>query len=257
MTSPEGQDATHPLAKTNLPLLKHLQAQGQTVSSRGYHMQITNFFHWGFLIYRCDYSDDDLFHRFVAYLREEAERYHQLAKQDRTTGLYLCWTIIEDREGLDGATKGEVRERFVEWRDGLSVERDGEGADHPVTRFLPRFEYCIHVGKDSLDILRACEKAAASAPASGQQVSASPPIFFALVRAEQKLGGLPEGYEPDEDDEYDPGLENAMPDVEGSTEYDVGWMYVKAKDLVSLYEELHDDQGWHFLYTRPPAIARG
>lgn len=146
--------------------------------------------------------------------------------------------------------------------DGLSVERDGLGADHRVTRLLPRFEYCIHVGRDSLESLEAYEKAKAKAAAavlSGQRESAWPPVFFsfALVRAEQKLEGLPEGYDPDEIEEDNRDLENVMPDVEGSTECDVGWTYVNAKDLVSRYEELHHDQGWHFRYTRPPAIAKG
>lgn len=228
-------------------------------------MQITNF-HWGFVIYRCDYSNNDLFDRFITCLREEAERYHQRAKQDRTTGLYLRWTIIDDRDSLDGATKDEVRERFVVWRDGLSVEREGEGADHRVTRFLPRFEYCIHIGKDSLDSLRAHEEAlAAAAASSGQQesVSASPPVFFALVRAMQRPEGLPEGYDPnkaekeeeEDDDDYDVDHANDPPAVEGSTEDDVGWMYVKVRDWVALYEELHD-QAWYILYTRPPAIAK-
>lgn len=116
MTTPASRDANHPLAKPNLSLLRLLQAQGQTVGSRGYHMQITNFFHWGFVIYRCNYSNDDLFNIFIAYLREEAECYHQRAKQDRTTGLYLRWTIVEDIERLDSETKDEVRERFVGWR---------------------------------------------------------------------------------------------------------------------------------------------
>lgn len=258
MTSPANQDASHPLAKSNLPLLKLLQAQGQTVGTHGYHMQITNFLHWGFVIYRCDYSDDDLFVRFIAYLREQAERYHQRAKQDRTTGLYLRWTIVEDRERLDGATKDEAtkdeaRERFVVWRDGLSTERDGPGADHRVTRSLPQFEFCVHVGKDSLESLEAYEKA------SGQRASASPPVFFALVRAMQKLEGLPEDYDPNEadgDDEYDEDPSNDPPAVERSTEHDVGWMYIEARYWVTLYEELHGDQAWYILYTRPPAIAQ-
>jgi hypothetical protein len=48
----------HPLARDKLPILKLLQAEGQTVGSHGYHMQLTGYYSWGFVIYRCDYSDN-------------------------------------------------------------------------------------------------------------------------------------------------------------------------------------------------------
>lgn len=251
MTSHESQAYNHPLARENLPALKVLQAEGQTVGSRGHHMQITGLFYWGFIIYRCDYTDDALFERFIANLRSHAKNYHQRNKQDRTTGLYLRWTIVQDRETLDGATKDNVRQRFVEWRDGLSVDRDGPGADHRVTPYLPRFAYCVHVGKDSLDSLRACEGALESE-------QAVPPVFFALVRAERGLEGLPDDYDPDEDDEdeFDVDLSNTMPSIEGCTDEDVGWVYVETRYWVNLYEELHNDQAWYYLYARPPALVK-
>lgn len=251
MTSHESQAYNHPLARENLPALKALQSEGQTVGSRGHHMQITGLFYWGFVIYRCDYTDDALFDRFISNLRSHANSYHRRNKQDRTTGLYLRWTIIQDREGLDGATKDAVRQRFIEWREGLSVERDGPGADHRVTPYLPRFEYCVHVGKDSLDSLRAYE----AASESGQAV---PPVFFALVRAERRPEGLPDDYDPDEDerDECDVDLANTGPPIEGCTDEDVGWVYVETECWVNLYEELHNDQAWYYLYARPPALVK-
>lgn len=255
MTSDASQAYEHPLAREHLSALKALQAEGQTVGAHGYHMQMTGFFHWGFVIYRCDYSDDGLFDRFIAYLREQAERYHRDCRQDRTTGLYLRWTIVQGREALEGATRDQVRRRFVEWRDGLSAERDGPGADHRITPYLPRFEYCVHVGRDSLDSLRAHEEALRA----GRKKHAAPPVFFAIVRAEQRLTGLPEGYDPDEnedEEEYHEDPASALHAIEGCTDEDVGWMYVPADHLVTLYEELHNDQAWYELYARPPAIVK-
>ncbi|KAG6354978.1 hypothetical protein INS49_004059 [Diaporthe citri] len=255
MTSNESQAYEHPLAREHLSALKALQAEGQTVGARGYHMLMTGFFHWGFVIYRCDYSDDALFDGFIAYLREQAERYHRACKQDRTTGLYLRWTIAQGREALDELTKDSVRRRFVEWRDGLWVERDGPGADHCVTPYLPRSEYCVHVGRGSLDSLGAHEEALRA----GQEEHAAPPVFFAIVRAEQRLTGLPEGYDPDEnedEDEYGEDPESALRAIEGCTDEDVGWRYVPADNWVTLYEELHDDQAWYYLYARPPGIVK-
>lgn len=255
MTSDESQAYEHPLANEHLSALKALQAEGQTVGARGHHMQMTGFFHWGFAIYRCDYSDDALFDRFIAYLQEQAERHHRDCQQDRTTGLYIRWDIIQDRGALDGATKDQVRQRFVEWRDGLSVERDGAGADHRITPYLPRFEYCMHVGRDSLDSLVAHEEALRA----GKEKHAAPKVFFAIVQAKQRPAGLPEGYDPDEDeedeDEYDEDPANVPRAIEGCTDEDVGWAYVPADHWVTLYEELHNDQAWHYLYARPPGIV--
>lgn len=257
MTSEDSHAYEHPLAREHLSALKALQAEGQTVGARGHHMQMTSFFHWGFVIYRCDYSDDALFEKFIDYLREQAERYHRRCHQDRTTGLYLRWTIMQDRETLDGTTKDQVRQRFVEWRDALSVERDGPGADHRITPYLPRFEYCVHVGRDSLDSLSGHEEAVRT----GKKTHEAPPVFFALVQAEQRPAGLPEGYDPyeeaeGEEDKYDEDPATAPHAIEGCTDQDVGWMYVPADNLVTLYEELHTDQAWYYLYVRPPGIVK-
>lgn len=254
MTSDESQAYEHPLAREHLSALKALQAEGQTVGARGHHMQMTGFFHWGFVIYRCDYSDDALFDKFIAYIREQAGRYHRDCQQDRTTSLYLRWTIMQDREALDGATKDQVRRRFIEWRDGLSVERDGAGSDHRITPYLPRFEYCMHVGRDSLDSLKAHEEALQA----GKKKHEAPPVCFAIVQAKQRPAGLPEGYDPDEEDEdeYDEDPTTAPSAIEGCTDEDVGWMYVPADNWVNLYEELHNDQAWYYLYARPPGIVK-
>ncbi|KAG8169242.1 hypothetical protein KVR01_001991 [Diaporthe batatas] len=247
MASDKSQLYEHPLARENLQTLKALQTEGQTM---------TGFFKWGFIIYRCDYSDDALFDRFVAYLRDQAEDYHRLSHQDRTTGLYLQWTVVQDRKALDGATKDQARQRFVEWRDGLSVGRDGPGADHRVTPYLPRFEYCVHVGRDSLDSLIAHEEA----PQAGKSKCAVTPVFFAVVRAAQRPAGLPEGYddpkEGDEGDDYIDDSATKPPAIEGCTDQGVGWMYVAADDWVELYEELHVDQAWYILYRRPPGVVK-
>jgi hypothetical protein len=153
--------------------------------------------------------------------------------QDRTTGPYLRWSVVEDAATLDGATKEQVRDKHIEWRNGLSVERDGPGADHPITKLLPRFEYAIHVGRDSLDSLIAHEAAGGVARFS--------PIYFTLVRAPQPLLS-----HDDEDDEDEEDLSDG---------YDVEWMYVDTNLWIEIYEELHGDSGWQHNYARPPKVC--
>lgn len=67
---------------------------------------------------------------------------------------YHEWTIVEDREALDGAPKGDVHSRFRRWSEARSVERDGPGADHELIGqmgLVARFEACIVVDKECLD----------------------------------------------------------------------------------------------------------
>lgn len=82
------------------------------MGSRGYHMQLSGFFHSGFVIYRSDYSYDEHLARFLARLCHEVDTYINNSREDRATGPYLEWTIIKDRESLDGAIKEQVREPF-------------------------------------------------------------------------------------------------------------------------------------------------
>ncbi|KAJ4423234.1 hypothetical protein N0V82_002095 [Gnomoniopsis sp. IMI 355080] len=79
-------------------------------------MQMTGLHHRGFVIYRCDDSNDNHFDKSIYHLRKEVDAYHQRAKQDLTTGLYPRWAIVQHREIIDGATKYQARQRFVEWR---------------------------------------------------------------------------------------------------------------------------------------------
>ncbi|KAK9423237.1 hypothetical protein SUNI508_14049 [Seiridium unicorne] len=237
--------ADDPLARENLSTLKALQAEGQQVGSRGYHMQLSGFFHWGFVVYRCDYTDDELWARFIARLRHEVDAYMGRNHEDRTTGPYLEWTIIEDRESLDRATKEQVRELFRTWRRGLSVERDGPGADNPLTTRLPRFEYCVHIGDDSLSSLLDWEKYKA-----GGGRGRGPPVKCALVSvpAEHPSAALSastledEGGESDESEDLSDG-------------HDIRWMYIPLDSWVVAYEELHIGHGWDLIYKRPPEVG--
>lgn len=41
-----------------------------------------------------------------------------------------------------------------------------------------------------------------------------------------------------------------------TSKQDVEWMHVKAENCAVLYKELHSDQAWYSLYTRPPALVK-
>lgn len=232
--------ADHPLAQENLPVLKALQAEGQKVSGRGYSMQLSGFFHWGFVVYRCDYSDNELWARYMAQWHQITNDYMTHRQEDRTTAPYLEWTVIEDKEKLAGASKEDAKELFRVWRRELSVERDGLGADHPMTRELPRFKYCVHVGCDSLDSLMVEQQFKQSGVRDRR-----PPVTFVLV-------SVPDDDVPKKSDEDNDGSDDESEDL--SDGYDIGWMHVPLKFWVVAYEDLHSDNNWHSHYKRPPAV---
>ncbi|KAH7041225.1 uncharacterized protein B0I36DRAFT_358413 [Microdochium trichocladiopsis] len=155
MSAPENR----PLALENQACLEALQAEGQVIGRHGERMRDAKFWTIGLVVYRCDYSDDALWERYLANLRKEADEWFKRHKQDRTTALYYKWTIFEDREALHGASKLLVRDKHAAWRDEMSVERDGPGADRLYAKAMPRFTFALHVGRDSLDTLVAYEVA--------------------------------------------------------------------------------------------------
>lgn len=117
-------------------------------------IQNTGFRKWGFRIYRCTYGDDDAWNRYVGNLEDEFRRSLVVTGSDYMLPPYHEWTIVEDRDALDGASKADVRSRFRQWSEERSVERDGPGADHHLIGnigLVARFEACIMVDKECLD----------------------------------------------------------------------------------------------------------
>ncbi|KAG6364165.1 hypothetical protein INS49_005763 [Diaporthe citri] len=119
-------------------------------------IQKTGFRRWGFRIYRCTYDDDDddAWDRYVGNLEHRLQKGLKATGSDYMLAPYHEWTIVEDREALDGAAKGEVRSRFRRWREARSVQRDGPGADHELIGLIglvARFEACIMVDEECLD----------------------------------------------------------------------------------------------------------
>lgn len=136
----------HPLASENQILLESLQKECQVIGYHGEQLQRAQFWTMGFVVYRCDdYTDNALWERYMQMLWDEGERYFVKLKMDRTVASYWDWTVVEDRESLRGADKNVVKQKHEEWRDARSEERDGPGALHMVTRWMPRFMFALHV----------------------------------------------------------------------------------------------------------------
>lgn len=211
-------------------------------------MRQTGFHEWGFVIYRCAYGDDDLWDRYIAALK--ADVYEGLDHNGRgSLEPFVRWTVVQDREALDGAPKALVRGRFAAWRDQHAVSRPQAsllaslvplpGEAGPL---LPRFTCCLYVDQKCLATLEAhlSGKAARPAPGLGR-----PPPPLVAVAVDGDFSG--------DDSDGDQGA-RGHPPVDGCTDYYVGWQYCNTLYLASLYDKLHREK-LSSDYKRPPAIA--
>jgi hypothetical protein len=213
---------------------------------------------WGFVIFRGTYDNDAEWNTFIALLEQSVVRGLQFAKLEDKLRPDLEWTIIEDRASLEGASKDTVRARFLVWVADRSVERDGVQADAPwLTDYVPRYRYCIYVDDACFSSI--------GARRAGRTTK------WRLNGG--KLAIINSLYQPcdddadDETDEDEEGSDESEDDdeyvsVEGNTDYDVGWTYIHAVELGSIYSSMCYPDAWDSVYrgNRPdsrPEARRG
>ncbi|KAL8380866.1 hypothetical protein RB595_005248 [Gaeumannomyces hyphopodioides] len=227
----------------------------QTINNRNH----TGYHKWGFVIFRCTYDKNALWDAFITVVKSCAAFWLRREGQEDILGPGLEWTVVEDREALDGASKDAVRERFRAWVAARSVERDGEGIHNPdVAEELPRFRYCVYVDRACLEAVRVSWSTVRSNYFLHGEV--------VVINAAPKDPAIPpDSDEEDEDEDDDDDDDDVFEEVEGSTAKDVGWTYVGANMLVPIYEELHfrgsEWETWEMVYKRPspdgPAVQEG
>lgn len=160
------------------------------------------------------------------------------------------WTVVDDRERLENATKCDVRRMFNEWVNSPEAAAEQPNAkDTPATSFSPRYAFCIHVDETSLR----------SVLDDSKDWHLNFINRFWIPEEEES------DYEdPDEDDFTEEELEEQRlaaiwPEIEGCTEEDVGWYKERRGIVVSGYVSFFSDFGhqksWRLWYTRPPQLA--
>ncbi|KAL2076213.1 hypothetical protein VTL71DRAFT_1156 [Oculimacula yallundae] len=239
-------------------------------------MKTLSFPKFGFVIYRCTYSDDVAWKKLLTLIKEEAQTHiEELGPGRNWLGSHLEWTVIEDPI-LDGASHDEVKMRFDKWADENVVE--SERTSRNVLRWLPRFNYCVVVDEKCLVSLERSEstsKAATAVPGK------EPPVFLVLMRAprgipawmggggsqRRRLRRLSDGDSVDETEQDLEDEERRMREEEQEEEdeiehrgdtpeeaWEATWMFVEPRSLLSLYNTLHSDTGWQHFYVRPPGV---
>lgn len=182
-----------------------------------------DFYQWGFVILRGVYDDDVEWEKFInLYKRKLLDELEMFGVQN-VFSQHLQFTVIEDRAALEGASKDAVRARFIQW---VEEQRAGELADKPKAfTFHPRFKYCLYMDE-------VCMKTITARQPSLREGEA---LWYLSIESRSIIiHGLHGPVEINEDDEEDEGY----PELDGTTNYDVGWTYISFYGLVQLYANL-------------------
>ncbi|KAL6854898.1 hypothetical protein ACO1O0_006033 [Amphichorda felina] len=227
--------------------------QSETMGSTVRCMQETGFHRWGYVLYRCTYSDDVAWDYYVQNIYEAVRDSLELFGGDLLLMKYFHLEIIEDRATLDNASKRYVREQFKEWcAVHQSVENGGPATGSLYDGEIPMFHFCLYADQKCLDKVGGHKEWAAKKAEEDEararegrpplrQKYGEPLVPVVLIDKDcDPEGEGPDGYE----------------EIEGCTQEFVGWVYIEVGDIVSLYDLLHRERLMDDCtsYKRPPLV---
>jgi len=90
---------------------------------------------WGFVLVRCSYANETKWDAFLANIKANifANERNASVASIRQLNEWLRWTIIEDREVLEGANMQVASTRFDEWVRTVGREEVGLQTSHAHT----------------------------------------------------------------------------------------------------------------------------
>lgn len=215
---------------------------------------------WGFVVYRCDYRDDDAFNRLISLMTSQAR------ENLRSDGLMrrLDWVLMSDKALFENASKGEIRQHFRAWAKDTKIQLEDQGAgamdgsDWQDEGFAPglRHQFCLHVDGEVLQRAMRFADLQKNGNASLRDIEACQAYVNMIDGSWEEPTREDEGYNPEVMPE-DPADEGET-EIEGCKLYDVGWMKVDIRAVpTSVYYLLQPGDTWDpLLYQRPPAIGR-
>ena len=195
---------------------------------------------WGFVIYHCVYDDDESWDTFLKTFKALAS---DSLHQDGDEGLQLLeqleWTIIEDRERLDGASKAMVRKAFQEWVDNCDETEPegklswdaGRGAkSDPRNSGNPRYSYSIMVDAAVLESMTPHKEETVD----GNEFDVLEAFVILVKMRWPDRDFLPPEVKEESDRDYAEAIalhgedvfDEGEPEIDGCSNYDVGFMHV-------------------------------
>ncbi|KAJ4249433.1 hypothetical protein NW762_012288 [Fusarium torreyae] len=220
----------------SIPQLNTSMMESEPLSQLIRDMQESDFKLWGFVIFRSVYTDESQpqWKSYIEFFKAAVEDNLKFYELSTLLMPHLEWTIIEDREILNNASKQEVRERFSQWTAERSVERDGPGAEEPFIEKRPRFQYCIYVDQKCLDTF---DKYKAWAESGAEGIKQH--VVCVILDKDCKPTGRGR---------------RGFPRIENCTRHDTGWMYTSVDCVSEVYNRLSFEDLAEHDYRRPPEV---
>lgn len=195
---------------------------------------------WGFIIYRTTYTSEMDFRAMISRIKDKAaETLKHYGADERPIVQHLVWTIIEDRDRLDGTSKTDVRRIFDEW-----VQSPEAAAEQPnsVPRIPDsvnaRYRYAVQIDQASLESFTKGDR---------------DPFVNLIMR---NWPYWPEEEDDDDGDEEEGDADEGCEPIDGCIEEDVGWCRVGISlSVPSAYSELCGPNAWYSFYQRPPTVV--
>lgn len=222
---------------------------------------------WGFVIYRCAYGNDKAWEECMQILKARERR--QLEWYEKPE-LYdsLAWTVLEDLEAFDQATKQDLRGHFKDWI-APKAKNEQPRAQRLVTKhrpwkhIAPRYGFFIAIDQASMEsVLENPYPEAILTEQTGyvNLVDAywkfGADCFRDQLESVESKGDLEEFFHTDPDLRFDEMPDFTFEPIEGCRE-EVGWTRLPASEMgMQAYQMLgHSPHMWQNLYRRPPELG--
>jgi hypothetical protein len=178
----------------------------------------------GFVIFRCTYSSQEKWDKFLTLAKQEFHHYSVEDVYDK-----LAWTIIEDTETLDGATILDTSRNFREWVENVGREELQGSVFKDPWYAAPRYSYFIYIDEESLQSVVVAEKAREP---NGYFCKVVREDSVMLREEERQAGRIPDDLDLEDEDE--------LRDLRKR---------VKLDDIVDVYTALLDNETWWNMYV--------
>lgn len=199
---------------------------------------------WGWVIYRTAYGDDEAWEFFVQLVTRHSRYDLDFAKAPPILADTVEWTFVSDRATLDGASRDELRKRFVSWV--AETEAAYEPREIPISVARHQLRPCRHINFVQVDEA-SLRSVVDTAPADDWDCG-----WVNLVRCA-------EGQDYNLDVKYKAELETYQKQLaQAGEEYITeDWVMLAAGDLsIGFYAALGSaPENWHMFYSQPPNLV--
>lgn len=210
---------------------------------------------WGWVFYRCTYSNDDAWSRFKEKITQSfQEEIEDSGSPELTARLRERFdlTFFEDKDLFNGVTKDQLRAHFRQWAaETFRLENPRGIPSLPGDSPWQRYRYFIQIDDDALRSNFECPQAYGYP--RGCYVKFVDGYWKSLYQVNLKNST------PRNCRDINPEHEKPFEPIEGCVQENLGWMKLSTLDMsTEFYVNIggNDNESWRTFYKRPPAITK-